>query len=89
MNYRFFPLVAHTSKVLIKNVAKRLVGYCEAKSLLSKEQCGFRSRCSTLDMMFATRRVQELGWKIAYHSSRALSTSRRHTPLSTALFSVW
>ena len=50
-------------KVLLKIVAKRLGDYCEAKGLLLEEQCGFRPRRSTLDMLFAGRRLQELGRK--------------------------
>ncbi|MEO0565068.1 MAG: reverse transcriptase family protein [Chloroflexota bacterium] len=62
-NYRGISLVAHAGKVLLKIVAKRLGDYCEAKGLLPEEQCGFRPRRSTLDMMFAVRRLQELGRK--------------------------
>ena len=62
-NYRGISLVAHAGKVLLKIVAKRLSDYCEAKGLLPEEQCGFRPRRSTLDMMFAVRRLQELGRK--------------------------
>ena len=52
-NYRGISLVVHAGKVLLKIVAKRLGDYCEAKGLLPEEQCGFRLRRSTLDMMFA------------------------------------
>ena len=52
-NYRGIFLVAHAGKVLLKIVAKRLGDYCEAKGLLSEEQCGFLPRRSTLEMMFA------------------------------------
>ena len=62
-NYRGISLVAHAGKVLLKIVAKRLGDYCEAKGLLPEEQCGFCPRRSTLDMMFAVRRLQDLGRK--------------------------
>ena len=62
-NYRGISLVAHAGKVLLKIVAMRLGNYCEAEALLPEEQCGFRARRSTMDMMFAVRRLQELGRK--------------------------
>ena len=62
-NYRGISLVAHASKVLLKIVATRLSAYCEARNLLPEEQCGFRPHRSTTDMMFAVRRLQELGRK--------------------------
>ena len=62
-NYRGISLVAHVGKVLLKIVATRLSAYCEAKNLLPKKQCGFCSRRSTTDTMFAIRRLQELRWK--------------------------
>ena len=62
-NYRDISLVAHAGKVLLKIVATRLSTYCEARNLLPEEQCGFRPHRSTTDMMFAIRRLQELGRK--------------------------
>ena len=62
-NYRGISVVVHAGKVLLTIVAKRLGDYCEAKDLLPEEQCGFRTRRSTLDMMFAVRRLQALGRK--------------------------
>ena len=62
-NYRGISLVAHAGKVLLKIVATRLGAYCEARNLLPEEQCGFRPHRSTTDMMFAVRRLQELGRK--------------------------
>ena len=59
-NYRGISFVAHTGKVLLKIVAMRLSAYCEA---LPQEQCGFHPHRSTTDMMFAVRRLQELGMK--------------------------
>ena len=59
-NYRGISLVAHAGKVPLEIVAKRLGDYCEAEGLLLEEQCGFRPRRSTLDMMFAVRKLQEL-----------------------------
>ena len=62
-NYRGISLMAHTRKFLLKIVATRLSAYCEARNLLPEEQCGFRPHRSTTDMMFAVRRLQELGRK--------------------------
>ena len=63
-NYRGISLVAHAGKVLLlKVIATRLSAYCEARNLLPEEQCGFRPHRSTTDMMFAVRRLQELGSK--------------------------
>ena len=59
-NYRGISLAAHPGKVLLKIVATRLSAYCEARNLLSEEQCGFRPHPSTTDMIFAVRRLQEL-----------------------------
>ena len=55
--------MSHAGKVLLKVVARRLSVYCEAKGLLPEEQCGFRPDCSTTDMMFVVRRLQEIGRK--------------------------
>ena len=63
VNYRGISLVAHAGKVLLKIVATRLSAYCEARNLLPEEQCGFRPHRSTTDMMFAVRRLHELGRK--------------------------
>ena len=52
--------MSHAGKVLLKVVAGILSTYCEAKGLLPKEQCGFRSDRSTTDMMFVVRRLQEI-----------------------------
>ena len=62
-NYRDISLLARTGKVLLKLVATRLSAYGEAKGLLPEGLCGFRSHRSTTDMMFAMRRLQELGRK--------------------------
>ena len=62
-NYRGISLVVHAGKVLLKIVATRLSAYCEARNLLPEEQCGFHPQGSTTDMMFAVRRLQELGRK--------------------------
>ena len=62
-SYRGISLVAHAGKVLLKIVAMRLSAYCEARNLLPEEQCGLRSHRLTTDMMFAVRRLQELGRK--------------------------
>ena len=44
-------------------VTRRLSAYCEAEGLLPEEQFGFRPDCSTTDMMFVVRRLQEIGRK--------------------------
>ena len=62
-NYRGISLVAHAGKVLLKIVATRLGGFCEAEALLPEEQCRFRPHRSTMDMMSTVRRLQELGRK--------------------------
>ena len=51
-NYHGFTLVSHMGNVLLKIDAKRLSDYCEPKGFLQEEQCGFRPRRSTLDVMF-------------------------------------
>ena len=58
-NCRGIPLVAHAGNALLKIVATRLSAYCEARNLLSEEQCGFHPHRSTTDMMFTVRRLQE------------------------------
>ena len=40
-------------------VTRRLSAYCEAKGLLTEEQCGFPRDRSTTDMMFVVRRMHE------------------------------
>ena len=78
--YRGISVVAHAGKVLLKIVATRLNAHCEASNLLSEEQCGFRPHRSTTDMMFAVRRLQELGRKAR------VPLFRRHTTQTTAHF---
>ena len=56
-NYRGISLVSHAGKVFLEVVARRLIGYCEAKGLLPEEQCGFRPDRSTTDMVFVVRRL--------------------------------
>ena len=60
-NYRAFSLVAHAGKVLLKIADNRLGDFCEEAGILREEQWGFRSQRSTTDMMFAVRRLHELG----------------------------
>ena len=59
-NYRGLSLVAHVGKVLLQIVANRLGDFWEEAGILPEEQCGFRPQCSTTDMMFVVRRLQEL-----------------------------
>ena len=44
----------------MKIVASRLSNYCEARGILPEEHCGFRPARSTVGMLFAVRRLQEL-----------------------------
>ena len=62
-NYRGISLVSHVVKILLKVVVRRLSAYCEAKGLLTEEQCGFRPDRSTTDMMIVVCRLQEVGRK--------------------------
>ena len=62
-NYRGISLVAHAGKVLLNIIARRLSGYCERVGILRQEQSGFRPNCSTTDVMFVIRRLQELARK--------------------------
>ena len=55
--------MAHAGKVLLKVIAGRLSGYCERKNILPEEQCGFRSQRSTVDIIVAVQRLQELARK--------------------------
>ena len=54
---------AHAGKILLKIIARHLSEYCERVGILPKEQSGFRPNCSTTDMIFAIRRLQELARK--------------------------
>ena len=62
-NYRGISLAAHAGKVLLKIVATRLSAYCKTKGLLPEERCWFRPNRSTTDMLYAVRRLLELGRK--------------------------
>ena len=62
-NYRGISLVAHAGKVLLKVIASRLSAYCERENILPEEHCGFRPQRSTVDMISAVRRLQELARK--------------------------
>lgn len=59
-NYRGIFLVAHTGKVVIKTICRRLSEYCEVKRVLPDAQCGFQPRRSTVDIMLVVRRLQEI-----------------------------
>ena len=56
-NYRGISIVAHSGKVLLKMVASRPSNYCEAKGILTEEQCGFRPARWTIDMLLFVRRL--------------------------------
>ena len=60
---RGISLVAHAGKAPLKIVATRLSAYCEARNLLPEERSRFYPHRSTTDMVFAVRRLQELGRK--------------------------
>ena len=62
-NYRDISLVAHAGKILLKIIARRLSEYCGRVGVLPEEQSGFQSNCSTTDIMFGVRRLQELARK--------------------------
>ena len=63
-NYRGISLVAHAGKILLKIIARRLSEYYERVGMiLPEEQSGFEPNRSTTDMMFVTRRLQELARK--------------------------
>ena len=53
----------NAGKILLKIIARRLSEYCERVGILPEEQSGFRPNCSTTDMMFVIRRLQELARK--------------------------
>lgn len=59
-NYLGIPLVAHEGEVLLKLVATRLGDYGEGEGILPEEPSGFRPNRSTVDMIFAVRRLHEL-----------------------------
>jgi len=61
--YRGISLLAQPGKVLLKIVAKGLGDYYQAKGLLQEEQCEFCPHRSTLGIMFAIRKLQQLGRK--------------------------
>ena len=61
-NYRGISLVAHAGKVLLKIVATRLGGFCEAEGLLPEGSAG-SARTAQPWMMSTVRRLQELGRK--------------------------
>ena len=62
-NYRFISLVVHAGKILLNVIARRLSEYSERVGIWREEQSGFRPNCSTTDMIFMIRRLQELARK--------------------------
>ena len=62
-NYRGISLVAHSGKILLKIITRRLSEYCERVGILPEKHCGYRPNRSTTDMMFVIRRLQELARK--------------------------
>ncbi len=59
-NYRGISLISHAAEVLLKLIDMRLRIHTEDKGLINEEQCGFREKRSTTDMLFVARRLQEL-----------------------------
>ena len=79
--------MAQAGKVLVKVIAGRLCEYCERENILPEEQCGFRPQCSTADMVFVVRPLQELARKKDTPLFFcALSTFPKHTTPSTEPF---
>ena len=58
-NYRGLSLISHVAKVFLKVLVTRLSAYIERENLLPEEQCGFRPRRSTLDMIYVAKLLQE------------------------------
>ena len=54
---------SHAGNILLKIIARRLSEYCGRVGILPEEQSGFRPNCSTTDMMFVIRQLQELARK--------------------------
>ena len=62
-NYRGISLVAHAGKILLEIIARPHSEYCERVRVLPEKQSGFRPNCSTTNMLFVIRRLQELARK--------------------------
>ena len=62
-NYGGISLVAYAGKVLLKVIACRLSDYCGQEDMLPEEQRGFRPERSTVDMLRAVGRLQDLARK--------------------------
>ena len=83
-NYRRISLVAHAGKVLLKIFASRLGNYCEARGILPEEQYGFRpARSTAVDMLVVVCRYKNSGGRGKLFYTRASSTCRKRTTLST------
>ena len=81
-NYRGISLVAHAGKILLNIIARRLSEYCERVGILPEVQSDFRPNCSTTDMIFIIRRLQELARKNVLTCMYGLSVlPKRSTPL--------
>ena len=79
-------LVAHVGKLLLNFAATRLSSYCKAKKLLP-EKSGLHLHRSMTDMMFAGRRLQELGRKArAPLFRRFLDLQNVYDPVDCTLF---
>ena len=61
--YSGISLVAYAGKILLKIIARHLSEDCEPTGILPGEQSGFRPKRSTTEMMFVSRRLQELARK--------------------------
>jgi hypothetical protein len=59
-NYRGITLLSHVGKLVTKLIAVRLDRYVEAIGILPEEQCVFRKKRGTIDMLLVTRQIAEL-----------------------------
>ena len=56
-NYRGISLLSVAGKIFTRILLKRLITVSER--CLPEEQCGLRPRCSTVDIIFVVRQVQQ------------------------------
>jgi len=58
-NHRCILLLSIAGKVLACVLLNRLNGHVNSSSVIPENQCGFRSRRGTMDMIFTARQIQE------------------------------
>ena len=84
-DYRGISLVAHAGKVLLKPVATRFSAYCEAKELLSEEQCRFRPhRSTTGDTRAGKESARATVVPVFHRSAKSIRLCRSNTYLASA-----